>query len=65
MTNHDSACTKTHLTISSVALIFCLIWVFIGEADIKILAVTVSFIYFLKAGIDTEMCSIAAHGDGH
>ena len=65
MTKNDLTCSKTHFTISAVALCFCLIWAFIGESDIKIVAVTIAFIYFLKAGVDTEMSSIAAHGDGH
>jgi len=54
MTNNDLTKSKTHLVLSSVALIFCLVWALTGEADIKILAVAVAFIYFLKSGIETE-----------
>lgn len=49
--------TTSHFIISAIALLFCLVWALIGEADIKIVAVTLAFIYFLKAGIDFEMNS--------
>lgn len=54
--------SKNSLVISSVALLFCLVWALIGESDIKIIAVTVAFVCFLKAGIETEMAARAEHG---
>jgi len=61
MSTRDRIHNQTHLVLSSVALIFCLVWAFIGTSDIKIVAVTISFIYFLHAAIATEMASIASH----
>ena len=56
MTQHDKLIkSKTILSISAVALLFCLIWALVGESNIKIVAVTLAFICFLKAGIETEM----------
>ncbi len=57
--NNDLVKNKTHLAISSVALLFCLVWALVGEADIKIVAVAITFIYFLKSGIETEMSARA------
>ena len=54
MTNNDLILSKTHLAVSTVALAFCIIWALIGEADIKIIAVTLAFIYFLKSAVVTE-----------
>ena len=52
----------TKFVISSVAFAFCLVWALIGEADIKIVAVGITFMYFLKYGIEVEMSAIAANG---
>jgi len=58
MTHNDDAMNSTsNFIISSIVLLFCMVWALIGEADIKIVAVTLAFIYFLKAGIDLEMNS--------
>jgi len=53
--NQEHINNKTGFALSSVALLFCLVWALVGEADIKILAVSISFMYFLKYGIATEM----------
>ncbi len=57
--NKELIQNKVHFVLSSVALVFCLIWVLVGESDIKIIAIAISFIYFLKSGIDTEMSARA------
>jgi hypothetical protein len=58
MTHNDNAInTASNFIISAIVFLFCLVWALIGEADIKIVAVTLAFIYFLKAGIDLEMNS--------
>ncbi len=57
--NQELIKNKVHLVLSSVALIFCLVWALVGESDIKIVAVTLAFIYFLKSGIETEMSARA------
>ena len=64
MTNNEFTANKTKFAIASVALAFCLVWALIGESNIKIIAVAISFICFLKAGIETEMSARALHG-GH
>lgn len=53
--NEDYTNNKMKFTISSVALAFCLVWALIGESDIKIIAVTIAFMYFLQYGIATEV----------
>lgn len=60
---HDNVATKSksNFIISSVALLFCLVWALVGEAEIKIVPVTIAFICFLKTGIETEMDSRAKH----
>ena len=57
--NEDLTNNKTKFSIAAVALVFCLIWALIGEADIKIVAVSIAFMYFLKYGIETEMSAIS------
>jgi len=52
----------TKFVISGVAFAFCLVWALIGEADIKIVAVAIAFMCFLKYGIAVEMSSIEANG---
>ena len=60
--NEELVNNKIKFTLSAVAFIFCLIWALIGEADIKIVAVSVSFMCFLKYGIETEMSAISNDG---
>jgi len=60
--NQDLSDNITRFVISSVAFAFCLVWALIGEADIKIVAVGVTFMCFLKYGIAVEMSSIEANG---
>jgi len=62
--NEELVKNKTHLAIASVALLFCIVWALVGEADIKIIAVALSFMYFLKSGIETELSARALEG-GH
>ena len=62
MNENELTINKSKLIISSVALLFCLVWALIGESDIKIVAVAVAFYCFLQAGIETEMSARAAHG---
>jgi len=50
---------KTHFAIAGVAFLFCLVWAVVGESDMKIVAVSISFMYFLKSGIDMEMSARA------
>ena len=50
---------KSKFIVSMVALVFCLVWALVGEADIKIIAVTLAFIALLKYGIATEMSYIS------
>ena len=61
MTNSDLEKSKVHLALSSVALLFCIVWALVGEADIKIVAVAVAFMYFLNAAVRTEDISRALH----
>lgn len=51
----DYTNNKIKFTISSVALVFCLVWALIGESDIKIVAVSIAFMCFLQHGINMEM----------
>jgi hypothetical protein len=62
--SHNEELTKNRskFIVSAVALVFCLVWALIGEADVKIVAVSISFIAFLKYGIATEMSYLAGHG---
>ena len=60
--NEELIENKSKWAISAVALLFCLVWALIGEADIKIVAVTLAFIAFLKYGVATEVSSISQDG---
>jgi hypothetical protein len=53
---------KIKFTIASVALIFCTVWALAGVVDIKIVAVTIAFICFLKSGIEMEVCANKSGG---
>lgn len=53
---------RSRLSIAVVALVFCSVWALIGEADIRIAAVTIAFMSVLKAGIDKEMSEINVSG---
>lgn len=55
MTAREHLNNKAEFVISSVALVFCMVWAMVGESDMKIVAVTISFIFFLKSGIATDM----------
>ena len=57
--NNELMKNKTHLAVSGVALMFCLVWALVGESDVKVIAIAISFIYFLKSGIDTEVSARA------
>jgi len=57
--NDDLTNNKTKFTLSAVALGFCLIWALIGETNIKILAVSIAFMCFLKYGIAAEMSALS------
>ena len=61
---HNEALTnnKIKFTLSTVACGFCLVWARIGEADIKIVAVSIAFMCFLRHGIATEMSAISSDG---
>ena len=61
MTNHDLVKSKMHLVVSAVALVFCIVWALVGEADIKIVAVAIAFMYFLKSAVQTEDIHRALH----
>ena len=61
MTNNDLVKSKVHLSVSAVALSFCIVWALVGEADIKIVAVAVAFMYFLKSAVQTEDIDRALH----
>lgn len=50
---------KIHFVIGTVAFLFCLVWAVVGESDMKMVAVSISFMYFLKSGIDMEMSARA------
>jgi len=60
--NEELTKYKTRFIISSVAFLFCLIWALVGEADIKIVAVTLTFSCFLFNGIKLEQSAISAGG---
>ena len=60
--NEELTGHKIKFTIASVAFVFCTVWALIGVSDIKIVAATVAFICFLKAGIEMENCANEAHG---
>ena len=63
MTHNDELTGhKTSFIIASVALIFCTVWALVGVADIKIVAVTIAFIFFLKSGIEMEAYANEAGG---
>lgn len=62
MSENEQIENRSKLVISSVALLFCLVWALIGESDLKIVAVSIAFYCFLKAGIETEMSERASHG---
>jgi hypothetical protein len=46
---------QAKFVISTVALVFAVIWAIIGVSDLKIVASTLAFIFFLRYGIATEM----------
>jgi hypothetical protein len=60
--NEELTGHKTRFIIASVALVFCTVWALVGVADIKIVAVTIAFICFLKSGIEMEVCANEAGG---
>ena len=62
--NKELTDNRSKFIVSTVALVFCLVWALVGEADIKIIAVTLAFIAFLKYGIATEVSSLSAD-DSH
>jgi hypothetical protein len=63
MTHNDELTGhKIKFAIASVALAFCTVWALVGVADIKIVAVTIAFICFLKSGIEMEVCANEAGG---
>lgn len=62
--NEEFINNRSKLIISAVALLFCFIWAVIGEADIKIVAVTFAFTLFLKYAIATEISYLVAE-DSH
>jgi len=62
--NKELTDNRSKFIVSTVALVFCLVWALVGEADIKIIAVTLAFITFLKYGIATEVSSLSAD-DSH
>ena len=57
--SNDLMKNKTHFAMASVAFLFCLVWAIVGESDIKMVAVSLSFMYLLKSGIETEMSARA------
>lgn len=63
MSENELSIDNTALTLSSVALVFCIIWALVGESDMKIIAVSIAFMFFLKAGIDMEISSRALHDE--
>lgn len=60
--NDELAGHKIKFAIASVALVFCTVWALVGVADIKVVAVTIAFICFLKSGIEMEVCANEAGG---
>ncbi len=50
----------------SIAFLFGIVWTIIGESDVKLVYITLSFILFLRAGVILEKSSIEANShDGH
>jgi len=43
----------------SFAMLFAIVWAILGESNIKMLFVAVTFILFLRAGVNYEMTSRA------
>ena len=62
--NEEFTNNKSKLVISTVALLFCLVWVLVGEADIMIVAVSIAFYAFLKYAVATEISYIEGN-DSH
>lgn len=42
----------------SVAFAFGIVWTLVGESSMKLLFISVAFLFFLRAGILTEMSAI-------
>ena len=64
MTHNEVTNNKSKFVVATVALLFCITWALVGEANIKIVAVAIAFICFLKAGIELEM-SVREASAGH
>lgn len=62
--NEEFINNRSKLIISTIALLFCFVWALVGEADIKIVAVTFAFTLFLKYAVATEMSYLVAE-DSH
>ncbi len=43
----------------SFAMVFALVWVIIGESDVKMLFAAITFVLFLRAGVNYETTSRA------
>ena len=65
MSTHHNA-TQEQLTIDrnwflglSFAMIFAIVWAILGDSTVKMLFIAVTFVLFLRAGINFEMTSRA------
>ena len=62
--NNNVQVNKNWFTVYGIAFLFGIIWTMIGESDVKLIYITLSFIYFLRAGIILEKSSIEASDHG-
>ncbi|RLA72940.1 MAG: hypothetical protein DRG24_01555 [Epsilonproteobacteria bacterium] len=61
--NHTVQVNKNWFTVYSIAFLFGIIWTMIGESDVRLVYITLSFILFLRAGVILEKSSIEAQGE--
>jgi len=67
MSANDMAMSdRNWFIIFAVALIFGIVWTFVGDSVMKIVYTTLAFMFFLHSGITMELnAHHAAHDDAH
>ena len=51
--------------LSSIAFAFSVVWTIVGDSDVKIIAITLTFMMFIMTGVNMEKSAIKHSGHGH
>jgi hypothetical protein len=64
--NKELMSDRNWFIVFSVALIFGIVWTFVGDSVMKVVYTTLAFMFFIHSGITMELnAHHAAHGDSH